>query len=705
MPPNKRKATSDACDETPSKKSNAWARAAAANEQSQQTNNPGSIRRLELEAGRLNPRRSTPSISHNSSDDSDRKMPAMKPRFTNESSNKDNRFLCSICLETVSDEPVVTRCGHLYCWTCLYPWLEPGMLLSEYTAAFGAPRGAATASRGGRAGLNFLNEMTYSNVNANHRPYNPSGGRYNENRRRCPVCKADCTVDSVLPVYIHHSTATRESFGDESTGLGCMNECSNGGSAGSASLEVAAAAREAIDLPERGATYPQESPTLDDVCSSFDTEPTSNVGLRQRWRASPRQQNSPRQLSTMTTEPIFDSLRQFADNRASNRTNRTNNDSPIHPNGSQANEREYEIEQNATAPSVPSPPVPTSPWVTNRTLHPTTPPASAPQQSTETNDTVMRTSSPFRLALQPRRQPLLSASPPRAYHTGTQHRGGLTSVLMGLVNTIDNLAAEDLLFMSACFVLEEFRLYLNLRYHAVVQGWPKVEKLSLSLLLATSKEERTLPDLLSNVTFHTHCTKLSSWTKLQMTHDSCLVDKRDNSRTRQERIAIAIAKKTLSNLPAITSNSKTFEPFSKSSIMSISVQKKRHRTIILAFGCPVLWRSKLQTEIVLSTMEAEYVGLSTACKDLLPIMALVHELRRSVCLSDEFDANLHCKIHEDNVGALTFANLEPRCMTPRSKHYSIKYHWFREHVHNKSNRIDIVKLNLRINLVICSPKV
>ena len=427
-------------------------------EQSQQSNNPGSISRLELEAGRLNPRPSTSSISHNSSDDLDRKMPATKPRFTNKSSNKDNRFLCSICLETVSDEPVVTRCGHLYCWTCLYQWLEPGILLSEYTAAFGAPRGAPTASRGGRAGLNFLNEMTYSNVNANHRPYNPSGGRYNESRRCCPVCKADCTVDSVIPVYIHHSAATRESFDDESIGPGCMDECSNSGSAESASLKVAAAAvaaREAIGLPERGATAPQDSPTPDDVCSSFDTDPTSNVGLRQRRRASPRQQNSPRQQSTVTTEPIFDSPRQFsfADNPASNRTNHTNNDTPIHRNGSQVNEREYEMEQNATAPSVPSRPVPTSPWVTNRTLHPPTPPASAPQQFTETNDTVMGTSSPFRLALQPRRQPLLSASPPRAYHTGTQHRGGLTSVLMGLVNTIDNLAAEDLLFMSACFVL------------------------------------------------------------------------------------------------------------------------------------------------------------------------------------------------------------------------------------------------------------
>ena len=126
----------------------------------------------------------------------------------------------------------------------------------------------------------------------------------------------------------------------------------------------------------------------------------------------------------------------------------------------------------------------------------------------------------------------------------------------------------------------------------------------------------------------------------------------------------------------------------------------RSRTgyVILAFGCPVLWRSKLQTEIALSTMEAEYVALSTACKDLLPIMALVRELRRSVGLPDEFDANLHCKVHEDNVGALTLANLEPQRMTPRSKHYAIKYHWFREHVYDKSNRIVIVKIDTKNQL-------
>lgn len=121
----------------------------------------------------------------------------------------------------------------------------------------------------------------------------------------------------------------------------------------------------------------------------------------------------------------------------------------------------------------------------------------------------------------------------------------------------------------------------------------------------------------------------------------------------------------------------------------------RSRTgyVILAFGCPVVWKSKLQTEIALSTMEAEYVALSTACKDLIPLIALVKELRLAVGLPPSVSTNLHCKVHEDNVGALTLANLEPQRMTPRSKHYAIKYHWFREHVADPSNRITIVKID------------
>lgn len=33
--------------------------------------------------------------------------------------NKESPFQCIICLETAK-EPVVTKCGHLFCWPCIY---------------------------------------------------------------------------------------------------------------------------------------------------------------------------------------------------------------------------------------------------------------------------------------------------------------------------------------------------------------------------------------------------------------------------------------------------------------------------------------------------------------------------------------------------------------------------------------------------------
>ena len=34
-----------------------------------------------------------------------------------------NIFDCNICLDSATD-PVITMCGHLYCWSCIYKWME-----------------------------------------------------------------------------------------------------------------------------------------------------------------------------------------------------------------------------------------------------------------------------------------------------------------------------------------------------------------------------------------------------------------------------------------------------------------------------------------------------------------------------------------------------------------------------------------------------
>jgi hypothetical protein len=108
----------------------------------------------------------------------------------------------------------------------------------------------------------------------------------------------------------------------------------------------------------------------------------------------------------------------------------------------------------------------------------------------------------------------------------------------------------------------------------------------------------------------------------------------------------------------------------------------RSRTgyVICIGGSPIIWSSKLQSEIAMSTMEAEYIALSTACRELLPLQNLFKELAGALNVREDDIQSMHTTIWEDNVGAMTLANLELPRMTPRSKHIAVKYHWFRQHV-------------------------
>lgn len=51
--------------------------------------------------------------------------PPQSPSFSsNNGSNSDaGNFECNICFDLAQD-PIVTLCGHLFCWPCLYKWLH-----------------------------------------------------------------------------------------------------------------------------------------------------------------------------------------------------------------------------------------------------------------------------------------------------------------------------------------------------------------------------------------------------------------------------------------------------------------------------------------------------------------------------------------------------------------------------------------------------
>jgi hypothetical protein len=119
--------------------------------------------------------------------------------------------------------------------------------------------------------------------------------------------------------------------------------------------------------------------------------------------------------------------------------------------------------------------------------------------------------------------------------------------------------------------------------------------------------------------------------------------------------------------------------------------KSRTGFVICISDCPVVWASKLQPDIALSTMESEYTALSTAMKDVIPLRTLFTTLGSSIGIGDNLLTTFQTTVHEDNFGTLTLARMEPGRTTPRSKHYAVKIHWFRSKL--KPNKIIVVKID------------
>ena len=107
----------------------------------------------------------------------------------------------------------------------------------------------------------------------------------------------------------------------------------------------------------------------------------------------------------------------------------------------------------------------------------------------------------------------------------------------------------------------------------------------------------------------------------------------------------------------------------------------RSRTgfVVTFSNCPLLWVSKLQTEISLSTLHYEYVALSNSVRALLPLKSLIKEVIDDLGIdSKNLKFVSSSTIYDDNNVSIVVAT-SPR-MTPTSNHIVVKYHWFRQHV-------------------------
>ena len=105
-------------------------------------------------------------------------------------------------------------------------------------------------------------------------------------------------------------------------------------------------------------------------------------------------------------------------------------------------------------------------------------------------------------------------------------------------------------------------------------------------------------------------------------------------------------------------------------------------------------RRRLQTEIATSTMHAEYISLSTGMRELIAIKGLTDELCEHLNIIRDQETKI-TKVHEDNEPALKLANSPLQRHTPQSKHFAIKYHWFREKMEDLAIKIQHVGTRLQ----------
>jgi hypothetical protein len=128
--------------------------------------------------------------------------------------------------------------------------------------------------------------------------------------------------------------------------------------------------------------------------------------------------------------------------------------------------------------------------------------------------------------------------------------------------------------------------------------------------------------------------------------------------------------------------------------------KSRSGCIIALGGFPLVWKSRLQTDVSLSTLESECSCLSYTMRAVLLMRVILLETIQVLNLPLALTSTVSSRVFEDNAGALLLSTQHR--LTNRTKCFLVKWHHFWDAV--KQGIVTVLKVDTKEQRADCFTK-
>ena len=115
--------------------------------------------------------------------------------------------------------------------------------------------------------------------------------------------------------------------------------------------------------------------------------------------------------------------------------------------------------------------------------------------------------------------------------------------------------------------------------------------------------------------------------------------------------------------------------------------------LITYANCPIMWGSKMQSLVALSTMEAELIAMSTALREVIHLQNLLLELRGCIFPIPFTEPQEVCCTFEDNGTCIEVAQSDHK-IHPRTKDISVCLFHFCDHIEKGSLQLSMSRQNI-----------